>query len=342
MRMQKRFMLTLICAIAVLTNGAIAITHAAQEKEKKEQEVVIFSATAQDGQEPGVTVISPSRSDTVAYLATEMSFAGKVVKGAPYSAESVNETIQVLADGNRIVRRSSALIYRDSEGRTRREQSLSAIGPFPVSGQQRQIISINDPVSGENYILEPDKKVARKFMTKIAMASGGGAGTGVGGGTGGKVIAQGTPRIAARAPEVFSVPSAQAGGAVIVRPQIDRMSPKEAKIEKLGKQVIEGVEVEGTRSTVTIDAGEIGNELPINIVSESWYSNELQTIVMSRHSDPRMGETIYRLTNINRAEPARSLFEVPSDYTVDESVPGEMRFKMEREIQRARKPNQSF
>ena len=69
---------------------------------------------------------------------------------------------------------------------------------------------------------------------------------------------------------------------------------------------------------MTIPAGEIGNELPINIVSERWYSPELQTIVMTRRSDPRMGETVYRLTNINRSEPARSLFEVPADYTVKE------------------------
>jgi hypothetical protein len=88
--------------------------------------------------------------------------------------------------------------------------------------------------------------------------------------------------------------------------------------EQLGKQTIEGVEAEGTRTTVTIPAGEIGNERPIEIVSERWYSPELQLVVMTRHSDPRFGETTYKLTNINRAEPAKSLFEVPSDYTVKE------------------------
>ncbi|MGH9882249.1 MAG: hypothetical protein ACRD6N_12505, partial [Pyrinomonadaceae bacterium] len=92
-----------------------------------------------------------------------------------------------------------------------------------------------------------------------------------------------------------------------------------ARTESLGKQNIEGVEAEGTRTTVTIPAGEIGNEREIEIVSERWYSPELQTIVMSRHSDPRFGENTYRLTNINRTEPARSLFEVPADYTVKEA-----------------------
>jgi hypothetical protein len=88
--------------------------------------------------------------------------------------------------------------------------------------------------------------------------------------------------------------------------------------EALGKQIIEGVEAEGTRITVTIPAGEIGNDRPIQIVNERWYSPELQLVVMTRNSDPRTGETTYKLTNINRAEPARSLFEVPADFTIKE------------------------
>jgi hypothetical protein len=91
------------------------------------------------------------------------------------------------------------------------------------------------------------------------------------------------------------------------------------KKEDLGKQMIESVEAEGMRTTVTIPTGEIGNERPIEIVSERWYSPELQLVVMTRHSDPRQGETTYKLTNINRTEPAKSLFEVPSDYTIKES-----------------------
>jgi hypothetical protein len=91
--------------------------------------------------------------------------------------------------------------------------------------------------------------------------------------------------------------------------------------ESLGKRTIEGVEAEGTRTTFTIPAGQIGNERPIEIVSEQWYSPELQTMVMTRRSDPRMGETTYKLTRIDRTEPMRSLFEVPPDYTVKEEQP---------------------
>src|SRR6185295_11405891 len=101
-------------------------------------------------------------------------------------------------------------------------------------------------------------------------------------------------------------------------PERQRSLTDTAKTESLGKQMFEGVEAEGTRSTLTIPAGQIGNDRPIEIVSERWYSSALDLVVFSKHSDPRMGEHIYRLTNINRAEPARSLFEVPADYVVNE------------------------
>jgi hypothetical protein len=111
--------------------------------------------------------------------------------------------------------------------------------------------------------------------------------------------------------------------------------PKNTKKESLGKQIIEGVEAEGTRFTTTIPAGEIGNEQTIESFFESWFSPELQTVIMSKQSDPRTGENTYRLTNINRAEQPRSLFEVPADYAIQDAGPSpEMRYKIEREIRR--------
>ena len=90
--------------------------------------------------------------------------------------------------------------------------------------------------------------------------------------------------------------------------------------EDLGQQVIEGVLATGTRMTTTIPAGSIGNEQPILVVSEQWFSPDLKVLVMTKHSDPRSGENTYRLTNITQTEPARSLFEVPADYTLKDSV----------------------
>jgi TonB family protein len=110
----------------------------------------------------------------------------------------------------------------------------------------------------------------------------------------------------------------------------------EVKTEDLGKQTIEGVLCEGKRTTVTIPAGEIGNDRPIEIVSERWFSPELQVVIMTKTSDPRFGENTYRLQNIVRAEPSPSLFQVPSDYTVKEGpafapgAPGTFEYRFER------------
>jgi hypothetical protein len=93
---------------------------------------------------------------------------------------------------------------------------------------------------------------------------------------------------------------------------------KPPTIEHLGRQIVEGVEAEGTRSTTTIPAGQIGNELPLTIVSERWFSPELKVLILSRQTDPRFGETTYRLTNIVRAEPSPDLFEPPPEFTVVE------------------------
>ena len=82
----------------------------------------------------------------------------------------------------------------------------------------------------------------------------------------------------------------------------------------LGTRDFDGVKAEGKSTVWTIPAGEIGNKNPINITSESWYSPELKVTVQSRYHDPRTGETVYRLANIRRTEPAADLFKVPEEY----------------------------
>jgi len=89
-------------------------------------------------------------------------------------------------------------------------------------------------------------------------------------------------------------------------------SSEQVKHEDLGTQTIEGVSAQGKRETVTIPAGQIGNERPIEIVTETWFSPELHTMVLRKHSDPRTGDSTYRLTDIKRNEPDTSLFQPPS------------------------------
>ncbi len=94
-----------------------------------------------------------------------------------------------------------------------------------------------------------------------------------------------------------------------------------AKTEDLGTQVIQGVSAQGKRVTRTIPAGKEGNEKEIDIVTETWYSPDLQVVVMSKTSDPRFGDSVYQLNAITRVEPDPALFAVPSDYTVKEGRP---------------------
>src|SRR6266508_325525 len=213
---------------------------------------------------------------------------GKVVKGAPYSATATAETIQTLSDGNQITRKNESKLYRDSEGRARIEQTLETIGKWTADGEAQQHIFINDPVAGVSYNLDPRTHTAFKNVTP-----------------------QKKPATGAQGETLMSNGQMVQTG----KPIID---VGQKKTESLGTQTIEGVTAEGTRATLTIPAGEIGNTLPLEIIDETWYSPELQINVMTKHRDPRSGETTYRLTNLSRSEPDRSLFEVPAGYTVQE------------------------
>ena len=92
--------------------------------------------------------------------------------------------------------------------------------------------------------------------------------------------------------------------------------PSQASTEDLGSQTMEGVTVTGTRTTLVIPAGQIGNDAAIRIMTEVWTSPELKTVVYSKRSDPRMGVQTFQLSNIVRAEPDSSLFTVPADFRI--------------------------
>jgi len=286
---------------------------------------VIIERQGPDGPTPPPGEGVEMRGDNFVFLATEMSFNGKVVKGAPYSAQAVTESVHALADGNRIVHKNTAQVYRDSEGRTRRDQSLGSIGPYAAQGDPPQTFFINDPVAGANYILDPRSKTARKlprmeFRFKSESSDGAAKQEAER-----KLSVESHARMREKKEgdegfhfTIQTPPPGEPGAAADV--QFFRHSSKaEKKSEKLEARNIEGVQAEGSRTTTTIPAGEIGNEQPIQIVNERWYSPELQVIVMTRHSDPRFGETTYKLTNIQRVEPSAALFQIPSDYTIKDS-----------------------
>jgi hypothetical protein len=225
---------------------------------------------------------------------------GKVVTGAPYTATALTETKQTLADGNTIDRKVQSTVYRDGQGRTRREITFTGAGPLTTSGQPRSAVMIHDPVAATAYVLHPDKKTAEQLP---------------GPRNGPKKANNMQSKFEARIQEEI------ANGTL--------------KKEDLGTQTINGIPAQGTRYTRTIAALQVGNANPIVIATEQWYSPDLQVIVKSTRSDPRFGETTYTLTNIQRTEPAATLFAVPSDYTVTQA---KMRLRGGRHAERPGEP----
>lgn len=228
------------------------------------------------------------------FLGAEAGMPGHVVKNAPYSADVVTETTQTLPDGNHIHQTTSVKMYRDSEGRTRSEQSLKTLNGLAPNANLPAVVFINDPVAGANYALNPTARTANKSnWARPAVA-------------GGQNRRSASPDAAGPGPGPGRT---RRGGA-----------NANVKTETLGSQTVEGVQADGTRTTMTIPAGQIGNEQPIQIVTETWYSQELKTVVLSKRSDPRMGDMVTRMSNVSRAEPPSTLFQVPVDYKVSESA----------------------
>lgn len=436
MKLRKKAFVSFVCALALAGNSvSILAQDKAQEKTSTQTQIIktadgkeVKIVTTQSGEGKFDFVFGPaqggaifqsqdgvahnldgqnftfvrganSQDFTYNFVSSEMSFDNKLVKGAPFTAEIENETIKTLADGNRIIHRNSGSIARDSEGRTRRENTINAIGQF-AGNEPRKTITLNDPVDGAIFILEPENRIARKMggvrpaipamkvvegvplgeaPKKIAVSGGVLQGSALkkanpsyppvakaAKATGavqvqitvseeGRVIdataISGHPLLREAAVEAARQwefkPTVLSGQPVKVQGILTfnftlqgedaninnqpsaqnqqaykRVTLSNSNTESLGKQMIEGVEAEGKRTVTTIPVGAIGNERAIEIVSESWYSPELQTTVMSKRSDPTSGETMFRLTNIRRGEPDASLFQVPSDYTVKEGGAG--------------------
>lgn len=333
---------------------------------------------------------APLHGQVLALTSPAMHFAAseigtsRLVKGAPYSADAVSESTQVLMDGNKIQRRSVQRLARDGEGRTRVER-LKQDGGI-------ESVMINDVVAGKRYWLLPDKKrvvelpghVSQMHVPPLAPVPP-------------APPVSSTPMVSP-APPVHPTPPApppamtreearswaeemrrwardvrarlrdeQAGvddvdgSARVIVKQVRGGDDADRSVDAdmvrviespddigdgavaiaaippvplaagptgqgvttaLGSKDFDRVRADGSRTTWTIPAGKIGNEKPIDVVSERWYSPELLLVVSSRYFDPRRGETTYRLTSLKRGEPNASLFQVPADY---ERRPGRAR-----------------
>ncbi|HEY1528603.1 MAG TPA: hypothetical protein VGH51_20445 [Candidatus Angelobacter sp.] len=283
--------------IAVLLLSALMMAGSAAAQESAPKEKVRTFTFTQD--EP-ITMMAPFGmmqgerlpEGKIEFFSAEMAGAGEVVTAAPYTATATTESTQVLADGNRIVNKTSSFVARDSQGRTRRETDLHRIGTMQVDSPKT--VFINDPATHTQYIFTPGGEA-----TKVVRSEGSWKEKP-------QIIELRTARERSVKDKVFVTTQG------VREIQQSKESNEQVKHEDLGTQTIEGVSAQGKRETITIPAGQIGNERPIEIVTETWFSPELHTMVLRKHSDPRLGDSTYRLTDIKRNEPDASLFQPPA------------------------------
>ncbi|HEX6703160.1 MAG TPA: hypothetical protein VF169_00260 [Albitalea sp.] len=301
--------------------------------------------------------------DTLAFSAFELG-RERIVKGAPYCADAELESVQPLADGNRIVKRQTTRLCRDGEGRTRQD----------IERGGRRIVYLSDPVAGESWALDPERKTARR-LPPPGMPMGFGQidhsawrdyaermrdwarsfrdrmrrEPGVASVSPGPTAVPAPPPLPVIVAEDEHEPR-EAGGRRELQVQVLRLDPHAMPLPapglmaplppgvamraqlgaprgpgvatSLGSKEIEGVKVNGERTTWTIEAGKLGNEKPIVITREVWTSPELMLTVQSRDADPRVGETTYRLARLKRGEPDAALMKVPADYAAPPKVTG--------------------
>lgn len=298
----------------------LAVTAIAASAHAQQASTYVFERTVSPDQAPQVSTYTFERRvasdqapqvllDKIRIGEGQIVVESRTTPNAPYAGETTNESVQVLPDGNRIVHRTVTRVYRDAAGRTRRE-TLDADG-------QVILIAINDPTTGVSVVIDPrSNKVSRSSVVTYSsmLPHEGGALTSVHS-TGSTALfitsedkAQAEGEIKARVK--VAEPAGVAGGTFWVA-STGAVAKGETTKDDLGQQTFDGVAATGTRTTTLIPAGAVGNEQPIKIVSEEWFSPELQVLVLTKHSDPRSGETTYRLANIIRGEQPKSLFEAP-------------------------------
>jgi hypothetical protein len=307
-----------------------------------------------------------------------LTFAGRelegerVVKGAPYCATAVHESIQPLGDGNRIVRKQQSQLCRDGEGRTRREVQREG-GP--------KVVYLNDPLAKESWVIYPDQQRVQRLRGNAAWMQGGhdeamsawqasmqdwgermreqaGRWKEWAGTVAERAKAADVERIRSRTGEPGIVierelvaPAAAASGAsaatpverrrelrvihasempvppAMLAPPVPPVPPTPLMLQlplqprsggvttALPPREIDGLKVNGERTTWTVEAGKIGNEKPIVSTREVWRSPELMLTVQSRDADPRSGERNYRLEKIKRGEPDPALMKPPAGFS---------------------------
>jgi hypothetical protein len=282
--------------------------------------VIAGSAAAQEPEPiplPGVGMGGAAVQTRGGMLAMHFGMDAAPVKGAPFCATVLTEHTQSLADGNRIHTSDSSVLCRDGEGRIRREAGLNLLGASRTSSTPK-LITIMDPVAGVRYLLDTENKVAQKMPLLP--------------GRGPAAAEAGAPPAPGKQVMIYQRTGGAGSDVAYNEMMVKKVGPDSAEApptsENLGDQTMDGIHVTGTRVTTTIPAGKVGNEKPITVTSERWYSPELKATVVTKHEDPLAGELKTELKNVNTAEPDASLFSVPADYKIVDEKEGPIKIRL--------------
>jgi len=318
-------------------------------------------APASDDSLPSITVqiAPPPISISSAFLGVSSPLGAQPASGKPMFAEFLTEHHQSFTDGNQISRATHSSIYRDAQGRIRRESQLSVPG-LPAGIAASTFITIVDRKIGFGFVLDPQEMVAHRYELNgpapsyIARLSAQGSGNALfapapaqpAGATASAQAPTPSPsseshwRLHGFVHRAHTANESQSaatpGGGQSARlnsgflpedtgvasaptMRIDQpllAAPNPVRTENLGEQMILGFRATGTRVITTLPAGQIGNDRPIDIVSEQWFSPELEVVMRSLHRDPWAGEFTTTVIRISRGDQPATLFEIPERYKV--------------------------
>jgi hypothetical protein len=228
---------------------------------------------------------SPAQAPTLAAVSPPTAFDSdfsSVVVGVPICADMEIKYTRTLADGNRIRETSSRRFCRDAKGRTRTEIEPARFGNG--NDHSRTLIEITDPVAESSFTLDSHSRtvvIMRKWKSP-------------------------TP------PPPQNINTLR-----------EKLFPNPAlkySEQPLPEKTINGIAAKGMRTTETMAAGIVGNERPLVTITEEWYSPELHLMISSKKSDPRVGDEVTTTKNILRGEPDPSLFQIPEDYRILETM----------------------
>jgi len=256
------------------------------------------------GRSYGQTAFSGSSISENGTRKTTLNFrprpwAANPISGEPYSADRIQESAETLADGTRITHRSSTgRVVRDSQGRERDQWTMPMADDLGM-----QIVEITDPIGGYRYVLDGTNRIAHRYRV---------------------VVRPRAARVSQSRAADGLIPASHGSAdrrEVRTLTSAEILRPKSTE-EDLGTKVIEGVLAHGSKTTTTFPAFSQGNNAPMVVMEESWIADELNVMVILKHTEARRGESTMRLTNIARAEPDPALFQPPAGYkTVDETGP---------------------